>query len=31
MPYLMIGFYDTLTNDIISFEELGPEKEPLWK
>ena len=24
MPYLMISFTDTLTNDIISFEQLGP-------
>ena len=23
-PYLMISFNDTLTNDIISFEQLGP-------
>ena len=24
MPYLMISFNDTLTNDIVSFEQLGP-------
>ena len=24
MPYLMICFNDTLTNDIVSFEQLGP-------
>ena len=26
MPYLMISFNDTLTNDIFSFEQLGPDK-----
>ena len=24
MPYLMISFNDTLTNDIVSFGQLGP-------
>ena len=24
MPYLMISFNDTLTNDTVSFEQLGP-------
>ena len=24
MPYLMVSFNDTLTNDIVSFEQLGP-------
>ena len=24
MSYLLISFNDTLTNDIVSFEELGP-------
>ena len=25
MPYLMIKVYETLTNDIVSFEQLGPD------
>ena len=25
MPYLVISFNDTLTNDIVSFEQLGPD------
>ena len=25
MPYLMIKFNNTLTNDIVSFEQLGPD------
>ena len=24
-PYLMISFNNTLTNDVISFEQLGPD------
>ena len=24
MPYLMISFNNTFTNDIVSFEQLGP-------
>ena len=27
MPYLMISFNDTLTNDIVSFEQLDPEDQ----
>ena len=26
MPYLMIKFYDTLTSDIVSFEQLVPNQ-----
>ena len=25
MPYLMISFNDTLTNNIVSFEKMGPD------
>ena len=34
MPYLVISFNDTLTNNIVSFEQLGPgsqmHNEILW-
>ena len=29
MPYLTISFNDTLTNDIVSFEQLGSEWQTL--
>ena len=29
MPYLIISFNDTLTNDIVSFEQLGPGLQKL--
>ena len=29
MPYLMISFNDKLTNNIVSFEQLGPAQESI--
>ena len=30
MPYLMIKVNDTLTNNIVSFEQLGPGLQVFW-